>query len=260
MGLESDFDGTIKKAVGFISSGVENAKKDGVVIGLSGGIDSTVTAFLSVKAIGKENILGILLPERGVTNPEDICDAMQVTGILGIKHKVIEISEILDAFSSAIPDYEPALRVCNGNLKARVRMCTLYYYANLLNRLVIGTGNKTEILLGYATKYGDGGVDMLPLGGFYKTQVMALARYLKIPRQIIEKPPSAGLWKEQTDEKELGISYELVDSILMKLIDEKKEPADIKRELDISEDVVERIIGRIEENKHKREMAPIPEI
>ncbi len=260
MGLESDFDEMLKKVVEFISSGVESTQKNGAVIGLSGGIDSTLTAFLSVKAIGKENVLGILLPERGVTDPEDICDAMQVTEILGIKHKVIEISELLDAFASAIPDYDPASQICNGNLKARVRMCTLYYYANLLNRLVIGTGNKTEILLGYTTKYGDGGVDMLPLGGLYKTRVIALARHLKVPKQIIEKPPSAGLWKGQTDEKELGISYEMIDSILMKLIDEKKAPTDIKRELNISEDIIERIIGRIKENRHKREMPPIPEM
>ncbi len=260
MGLESDFDETIKKTVEFISSGVENAKKDGVVIGLSGGIDSTLTAFLSVKAIGKENVLGILIPERGVTDPEDICDAMEVIEILGIKHKAIEISGILDAFAGAIPDYDPILHICNGNLKARIRMCALYYYANLLNRLVIGTGNKTEVILGYATKYGDGGVDMLPLGGLYKAQVMALARHLKVPKQIIEKPPSAGLWKGQTDEKELGISYEIIDSILMKLIDEKKAPANIKIELGISEDIIERIIKRIEENKHKREMVPILEM
>lgn len=260
MRTEPDLDGITKKVVEFIRHNVENAKKDGVVIGLSGGIDSTLTAFLSVKAIGTENVLGILLPESGVTNPEDICDASQVTEILGIKHKAIEISRISDAFASAIPDYDPASQICNGNLKARIRMCTLYYYANLLNRLVIGTGNKTEILLGYATKYGDAAADMLPLGALYKTQVIALAMYLKVPKQIIEKPPSAGLWMGQTDEKELGVSYEMIDSILMKLIDEQRSPADIKRELGISEDVMKRIIGRIEENKHKREMASIPEI
>jgi len=179
--------------------------------------------------------------------------------MLGIKHKTIEISGILGTFASALPNYDPNARICNGNLKARIRMCVLYYYANLLNLLVIGTGNKTEILLGYTTKYGDAAADILPLGALYKTQVLELAKHLGIPEHIIKKPPSAGLWKGQTDEEELGISYELADSILTKLIDERKAPVDIKKELDISEDVIEHVIRRVEENKHKREMAPVPE-
>lgn len=256
----ADHENVVERITAFIEINVEMARREGAVIGLSGGVDSALTATLAVRALGKERVLGLLLPEKGVTRAEDIQDGVQVVKMLGIKHKTIEISETLDAFASMLPDYDPNARICNGNLKARIRMCTLYYYANLLNLLVIGTGNKTEILLGYTTKYGDAAADILPLGALYKTQVLELAKHLGIPEHIIKKPPSAGLWKGQTDEEELGISYELADSILTKLIDERKTPVDIKKELGISEDVIELIVRRIEENKHKREMVPVPEL
>ncbi|MHC1623759.1 MAG: NAD+ synthase [Candidatus Methanospirareceae archaeon] len=256
----ADHENVVERITAFIKINVERAGREGAVIGLSGGVDSALAATLAARALGKEHVVGILLPEKGVTRAEDIKDGAQVAKMLGIKHKTIEISGILGTFASTLPDYDPNARICNGNLKARIRMCVLYYYANLLNLLVIGTGNKTEILLGYTTKYGDAAADILPLGGLYKTQVLELAKHLGIPEHIIKKPPSAGLWKGQTDEEELGISYELADSILTKLIDERKASADIKKELDVSEDVIERVVERVEENKHKREMAPIPEI
>lgn len=256
----ADHENVVERITAFIEINVERAGREGAVIGLSGGVDSALAAILATRALGKEHVVGLLLPEKGVTRAEDIQDGVQVVKMLGIKHKTIEISEILDSFASMLPDYDPSAKICSGNLKARIRMCALYYYANLLNLLVIGTGNKTEILLGYTTKYGDAAADILPLGALYKTQVLELAKHLGIPEHIIKKPPSAGLWKGQTDEEELGISYELADSILMKLIDEKKAPIDIKKELGISEDVIELIVRRIEENKHKREMAPVPEM
>ncbi|MHC1623040.1 MAG: NAD+ synthase [Candidatus Methanospirareceae archaeon] len=255
----ADHENVVERITAFIEINVERAGREGAVIGLSGGVDSALAAALAARALDKEHVVGILLPEKGVTRAEDIKDGAQVSKMLGIKHKTIEISGILGTFASALPDYDPNARICNGNLKARIRMCVLYYYANLLNLLVIGTGNKTEILLGYTTKYGDAAADILPLGALYKTQVLELAKHLGIPEHIIKKPPSAGLWKGQTDEEELGISYELADSILTKLIDERKAPVDIKKELDISEDVIEHVIRRVEENKHKREMAPVPE-
>ncbi|MDD3421288.1 MAG: NAD+ synthase [Methanocellales archaeon] len=250
----------VEKITKFIRTSVENANAEGAILGLSGGIDSSVTAFLSAQALGNENVLGILLPEKGITKEDDIYDALGIIKKLGIEHKVIEISGILDILESAIPNYDPNERVCNGNLKARIRMCILYYYANLLNRLVIGSGNRTEILLGYTTKYGDAGVDILPLGELYKTQVRALAMYLRVPDQIIQKTPSAGLWIGQTDEEELGSSYESVDAILTKRIDEGKGYAAIEKELNISRETMERILQRVEENKHKRETAPTPKI
>ncbi|MDI6889279.1 MAG: NAD+ synthase [Methanocellales archaeon] len=258
--MPADLEKVVERITAFIKTNIKKAGREGAVIGLSGGVDSTLVAALAVRALGKGRVLGLLLPEKDVTRAEDVQDAMQMVKMLDIKHKTIEISEILDAFASMLPNYDPRAKVCSGNLKARIRMCALYYYANLLNLLVIGTSNKTEILLGYTTKYGDAAADILPLGTLYKTQVLELAKYLGIPEHIIKKPPSAGLWKGQSDEKELGISYELADSILMKLIDERRAPSDIKKELSIPEDVIERIVRRVEENKHKREMAPIPEI
>ncbi|MDD2666174.1 MAG: NAD+ synthase [Methanocellales archaeon] len=250
----------VEKITEFIRTSVENANAKGAILGLSGGIDSSVTAFLSAQALGNENVLGILLPEKGITREEDVEDALRIAKKLGIEHKVIEISEIMDILESALPNYDPNERVCHGNLKARIRMCILYYYANLLNRLVIGTGNRTEILLGYTTKYGDAGVDILPLGELYKMQVRALAMYLGVPEQIIRKAPSAGLWVGQTDEEEFGCSYELVDAILKKWIDEGKSYVEIEEELNISREAIEKFIQRVEENKHKRETAPTTKI
>lgn len=249
-----------EKITDFIRINVEKANAKGVVLGLSGGIDSGVTAVLSSQALGKENVLGLLLPEKGITREDDVEDALLIVKKLGIEHEIVEISGIINGFASVIPNYDGNARVCNGNLKARTRMCILYYYANLLNRLVIGTCNRTEILLGYGTKYGDAGVDILPLGELYKTQVRELATYLKVPEQIIHKAPSAGLWVGQTDEEDFGISYELIDAILKKRIDEGKRYVDIRKELGISSDAIERIIQRVEENKHKRETAPTPKI
>lgn len=257
---DMDLKNIVEKITEFIRANVEKANTRGAVLGLSGGVDSSVTAFLSVQALGNENVLGILLPEKGITREDDVGDALLIVKKLCIDHRIVEISGIVDVFASVIPNYNHNARVCNGNLKARTRMCILYYYANLLNRLVIGTCNRTEILLGYGTKYGDAGVDMLPLGDLYKTQVKELATYLKVPEQIIHKAPSAGLWIGQTDEEDFGISYELIDAILTKRIDEDKGYVDIRKDLAISSESIEGIIQRIEENKHKRETAPTPKI
>jgi len=147
----------------FIRVQMKESGANGAVIGLSGGIDSTVAAYLTAHAIGHENVLGILLPVRNLTPDQDTGDAIDIADRLGIEYRVIEIGDVLHSFSGSIPDYDPGAAVSNGNLIARTRMCVLYYYANLLNRLVIGTGNRTEIFIGYATKYGDSGVDIEPL-------------------------------------------------------------------------------------------------
>jgi len=166
----------IKNAItSFIRVQLKESGASGAVIGLSGGIDSTVAAYLSAYAIGHENVLGIMLPVQNLTPDQDTEDAIDIADRLGIEYRVIEISGILQSFSGFIPDYDLGAAVSNGNLIARTRMCVLYYYANLLNRIVIGTGNRTELLLGYATKYGDSGVDIEPLGDLYKTEVFELA-------------------------------------------------------------------------------------
>lgn len=243
-----------EKIVSFIRSGVEISGTKGAVIGLSGGIDSALTAYLAAEALGSKNVLGLLLPEKGITSEQDIDDAIEVAKILKIDHQVIEISQVLSTYSTVIPAFDRKNLPANGNLKARTRMCILYYHANLMNRMVIGTGNKTELLLGYFTKYGDGGVDMDPIGGLYKTQVRGLARHIGIPIQIIEKTPTAGLWSGQTDEGELGVSYEMADQILEMLVDEKKPVPEIKKKF--PPQIVERLIDRISASGHKRVPPP----
>ena len=243
------------KITSFIRAQLDESGAIGAVIGLSGGIDSTVTASLTARAIGHENVLGILLPVQNLTPEQDTGDAIDIADRLGIEYRVIEISDILHSFSGSIPDYDADAAVSNGNLIARTRMCVLYYYANLLNRLVIGTGNRTELLLGYATKYGDSGVDIEPLGDLYKTEVFELARYLGVPERIIEKPPSARLWAGQTDEGELGMRYQEIDRILRMLVDENLSSEEVAAR-GVPEDSVSRITDLIRTSEHKRHAPP----
>ncbi len=247
-----------EKITEFIHRKIQEAGASGAVIGLSGGIDSALTAYLAVEALGADKVLGMLLPEKGITSRQDIDDAREIADILRIDHKVIDISKVLSSFSSVIPDYDKSNFLASGNLKARTRMCILYYHANLMCRMVVGTGNKTELLLGYFTKYGDGGVDIEPIGGLYKTQVRGLSRLMGVPSRIIEKTPTAGLWQGQTDERELGVTYEVADKILAMLVDEKKDVSAVKKVF--SQDQIEKIVWRMQINKHKQALPQICEI
>ncbi|VVB90798.1 putative NH(3)-dependent NAD(+) synthetase [uncultured archaeon] len=254
----NNYPGIKQKITEFIRVKVQEAGASGAVIGLSGGIDSALTAYLSVEALGADKVMGLLLPEKGITSKQDIDDAMEVAKLLGIEHKVIDISKVLSSFSSAIPVYDTTNLLAGGNLKARTRMCILYYHANLMHGMVVGTGNKTELLLGYFTKYGDGGVDMEPIGGLYKTQVRGLARHMGVPGRIIEKTPTAGLWPGQTDEGELGVTYEVADKILAMLEDEKKDIPEVKKIYSAGQ--VDRLAAVLKANKHKSMPPPAPEI
>jgi len=158
--------------------------------------------------------------------------------------------ELFEKFPMDKLEFYVPNHLASGNLKARTRMCTLYYHANLMNRMVIGTGNRTELLLGYFTKYGDGGVDIEPIGGLYKTQVRGLSRHMKVPSHILDKTPTAGLWPGQTDEKELGVTYEEADRILSMLIDEKMDGALVSKAF--PRDHVDRLVARLHANEHKR--------
>ena len=245
--------------VDFIRKKTEDSGVSGAVVGISGGIDSALTAYLTVEALGNKNVLGLLLPEPSLTLAEDILDATEVVTKLGIEYKTIDISEVLKSFIGAIPDSDKTSQLANGNLKARIRMSILYYYANLLNRMVIGTGNKTEIILGYYTKYGDGGVDVEPIGDLYKTEVQELSRIVGVPEKIITKAPSAGLWAGQTDEEELGISYAVVDKLLSFLLEEKSTEF-INNNLGISEEQISSVIHRINVNLHKHQVPPVAQL
>ena len=254
--MMSKWEAVVERIVNFIRKIVEEANAKGIVVGLSGGVDSTTTAFLCVRALGNDKVLGLIMPEKGVTKEEDIRDALEICDILGIKHKYVEISPIVEAFLNKLDGNN---NIAVANLKARVRMTICYYYANSLGYLVAGTGNKSELMTGYFTKYGDGGVDFLPIGDLYKTEVFELAKYLGVPEKIIKKKPSAGLWAGQTDEDELGITYDKLDTIL-KGLEMGYKPDEISKIYNVKEEDVRRVIQLIENSKHKREMPPIVKV
>jgi len=198
-----------KKITVWLKTKLESAKKSGFVVGLSGGIDSAVVSLLCQKAGGTKNILCLILPCQ--SQKTDIADAKKVAKKFGLKTETVDLTKIYKNLIGILPT---ATKLAQANLKPRLRMLTLYYFANKLNYLVAGTGNKSELSIGYFTKYGDGGADILPIGNLYKSEVRGLAKYLKIPEEIITKPPTAGLWTGQTDEDEIGITYDALEQQL----------------------------------------------
>jgi len=203
----------VQKLCIWMEDKVTEAKAKGIVFGLSGGLDSAVVAALSIR-IFPQNTLAIIIPCHSLE--DDINDALDFINKFDIPYKITDVSKVYDSFINLLNDKkkEGSFKLAEANIKPRLRMTTLYYFANKLNYLVVGTGNKSELMIGYFTKYGDGGADILPLGNLLKSQVKELAEYLGIPKKIINKPPSAGLWEGQTDEKEIGISYEQLDKYL----------------------------------------------
>ncbi len=238
----------------FLAREVEAAGATGVVLGLSGGIDSALTARLARDALGPERVLGLLLPDRRypvALREETVGYARD----LGIRSEVIEIAPIEDRVGAALGSGVD--RIDQGNIKARIRMLLLYARARPLGRLVLGTGNRSELRLGYFTKHGDGGCDLQPLGHLYKTQVRGLATRLGLPAAIQERAPTAGLWDGQTDEAELGLPYSVLDPILVGL-DRGLEVEEIARRTGRPPDEVRTVAARVEKHRHKRLLPPVP--
>ncbi|MCL6636799.1 MAG: NAD+ synthase [Alicyclobacillus sp.] len=236
----------------FIREEVEKAGFHRVILGLSGGIDSALAAYLAVRALGPQAVITVLLPYR-TSSPASVRDAQAVVDDLGVTSLTVPITGPVDAYFATIDELlgsaAPPLR--RGNRMARERMCTLYDLSAHFEALVLGTSNKTELLLGYGTQFGDMASALNPLGDLYKCQVRQLAAALGVPRSILEKPPSADLWADQTDERELGFTYDDADEVLYQLIDLRLSPADlVARGYDAA--FVQRLVQRVARNQYKR--------
>ena len=257
--LEIDFSEAQKRICRFIKEYVENAGAKGIVLGLSGGIDSGTIAALSSLAIGGENVLGLMLPEKENFNQKDIDDAKFVAEQFHLETQVCDISDALSGIYGAIPVFDQTDRLCKGNVKARTRMIYLYYYANKQNRIVCGSSDKSETMMGYFTKWGDAAADIAPIMDLYKTQVRKLALHLGIPKDLALKPSTPALWPNQLAESELGIKYETLDLILYGL-ERFMTPEEIAEQLDIEKVMVEKVKSRWLANEHKRRMPLAPKI
>lgn len=245
---------------GAIEAFVGETGSRGVVVAVSGGIDSAVVLKLASSVVDTR---ALIMPEMDVSEPTDVKDAEELAKSLNVDYSLVEIKDVVDSVQKAFPWVEFSetnKKLSLANIKPRVRMLLAYLAANLDGRLVLGTSNRTELLLGYVTKYGDLGCDFEPIGGLYKTQVRQLALYLGIPERIIRKKPSAGLWVGQTDEEELGASYEVLDDILYNVVDRKCSVEETAEGLDLDAGLVERVSSRVKGSEHKRLMPKVVEL
>ena len=241
--------------VGFIKSEVTRIGMSRAVVGLSGGLDSALSCALAVEALGAENVLAVRMPYKA-SSSDSLDHAQALIDQLGVQSKTIEITNMVEPLFKLDPQIS---KMRMGNIMARERMIVLFDQSEVFKALVIGTSNKTEILLGYSTIYGDSASAMNPIGDLYKTQVRQLSRALNVPAPIIDKPPSADLWEGQTDENELGFTYEEVDKLLYLLVDQRYSPHEAI-EAGFNEKFVHAVTTRIRRNQFKRMLPPIAKV
>ncbi len=236
---------------------LEQSGAERFVLGLSGGIDSAVVCGLCVQAAGADRVLGVIMPSS--SQPDDAVSASKVAEAFGVRTQTVDLTPISDSFYAAMPSaeeldadaagsLEQRQQLATANVRPRLRMTTLYYIANLTRGIVVGTGNKSEAMIGYFTKYGDGGVDLFPIIDLYKHEVRAVAREIGVPESVIERPPSAGLWEGQTDETEIGMTYDDLDRTLIAI--ESSETSDV------DEAHLSRVRELVRASNHKR--MPVP--
>jgi len=243
----------------FIRTYIENSGAKGIVLGMSGGIDSNTAAALSALAIGGGRVLGLMLPESEMYNPKDIEDAKTVANKFGIQTGICDITYTLEDVYRSIPIFDPNDRLCRGNIKARTRMTYIYYHANKLKEIVCGSSDKSETMMGYFTKWGDVAADIAPIMDLYKTQVRKLAEHIGIPTELAMKPSTPALWPNQSAESELGIKYDVLDLILFG-IERFMVTKEIAAQLNIDERIVEGVKRRWLEAEHKRRMPLTPKL
>jgi NAD+ synthase len=257
--FDIDFSEAQKRICRFIKEYVENAGAKGIVLGLSGGVDSGTIAALSSLAVGGKNVLGLMLPEEENFSQKDIDDAKVVAEKFKLENYVCDMSTVMECLYKTIPVFDPKNRVSKGNLKARARMIYLYYYANKFDKIVCGSSDKSETMMGYFTKWGDAAADITPIMDLYKTQVRKLAIHLGIPEELALKPSTPALWPAQMAETELGIKYETLDLILYGL-ERFMTPEEIADQLSINKSVVAMVKTRWLANEHKRKMPLAPKL
>ena len=255
--LRLDFEKTLNEILQFIRRMAQEANASGVVLGLSGGVDSTLTAALCTRALGRENVLGILMP-TSFTPERDNVDALKVAEMLAIRTEKLNIDSVCDAFMKTlqIREEDAETRIPLANIRARVRMVIAYFYANANNYLVAGTGDRSETLIGFFTKYGDGGADFFPIRHLYKTQVRELAKYLGVPKRIADKPSSPQLYPGHELSDELPLDYDKLDLVLVGLFDCGMSPEKVSEMTNVPLDIVNEIIIRHDRTEHKRKPAP----
>ena len=241
----------IEHLVNFIKRSVKNAGAKGAVIGLSGGLDSAVVTKLAVDALGAENVLNVFMPSR-VTPHKDYRITSELSDLWGTEFRIIDIQPAVDALTYVLQSEELSLME-RGNVSARCRMIVLYNIARKMEYLVLGTSNQSELMTGYFTKHGDGACDVTPLANVYKTQVKQIGKMLKIPEEVLTRPPTAGFWEEQTDEDELGITYDKLDQILYDFENDRTDK-EIAIHTEMSPESVKAIRDQVRKTEHKRLM------